>query len=275
MTEIDLEASRSRAEGPTVPSTARSQPVLSAIDLGVRIGPRWLFRGLDLDLAPGRIGAVLGPNGVGKTTLLRALLGRRAPDQGHVAGRRPIGYVPQRSETAFAYRVLDMVVMGRARHIGSLSSPGSRDRRIARSALERVGAGALSERTFDTLSGGERQLVLIARALAAEPGVLLLDEPASALDLSNQVRLLAHLRALARDDGLAILFTSHHPQHAGAIADDVALIAGDGSAAWGIAGDLLADDRLQALYGVPVRALNLVVEGRSVRTLVPIVEPGR
>lgn len=256
---------------PTRAQVARA--VLSAHELGARIGARWLFRGLDLALAPGRIGAVLGPNGVGKTTLLRTLIGRRRPDHGRVDRRAAVGYVPQRSDTAFAYPALDMVVMGRARHLGALRAPSARDRAIARAALDRVGAGGFAERTFDTLSGGERQLVLIARALASEPGVLLLDEPAAALDLSNQARLLSILRALAREDGLAILFTSHHPQHAGAIVDDAVLIAGDGSAEWGTAGTLLRDDRLRALYGVPVQALDLAVDGRRVRTLVPIVEP--
>lgn len=244
-------------------------PTLRATNLGARVGERWLFRGLDLALQPGRIGAVLGPNGVGKTTLLRTLLGRRRPDEGGVVRPSPLGYVPQRSETAFAYRALDMVVMGRARHIGRLSSPGSLDRTIARAALDRVGIVHLALRTFDTLSGGERQLVLIARALASEPSVLLLDEPASALDLKNQARLLALLGTLGEGGERTILFTTHDPNHALAAADDALLMMPHGEALFGAVEDVITPDALERLYGVPMRSVPVANTARG-HAVVPV-----
>lgn len=246
--------------------------VLEAQGLAGRAGARLLFKDVSLKLARGRVTAILGPNGAGKTTLLRMLIGVRRPDAGKVVKGGVIGYVPQRSETAFAYLVKDIVLMGRARHVGALGSPGLNDRRIAADALVRVGVAHLAERNFDTLSGGERQLVLVARALATEPAAILLDEPASALDLSHQAHILSVMRALARLDGLAVMFTTHHPQHAAAIADEAILMRG-GSADIGPAQELLSEERLSDLYGVPVWRLTIPGDGRRRDTLVAEVEP--
>ncbi|MBN9063950.1 MAG: hypothetical protein BGP06_11710 [Rhizobiales bacterium 65-9] len=246
--------------------------VIEAKRLAARAGPRLLFSDVSFDLARGRVSAILGPNGAGKTTLLRILLGVRKPDQGEVVRHGVIGYVPQRSETAFAYLVKDIVIMGRARHVGALGAPRSSDRTIAADALARVGVAHLAERSFDTLSGGERQLVLVARALATEPAAILLDEPASALDLRHQAHILSIMRSLARTDSLAVLFTTHHPQHAAAIADGAILMRG-GGAEIGRAEELLSEQRLTDLYGVPVRRLAIPGDARGRSTLVAEVEP--
>ncbi len=248
-----------------------SHVVLDVRGLCARVAGRTLFDNASFELRAGRIAAVLGANGAGKTTLLRLLVGTGRPDAGTVMRPGTVGYVPQRTEAAFSFSVQDMVLMGRARHVRALGAPGKADRRAAAAAVERVGIEALVSRDFQTLSGGERQLVLIARALAAEPAALVLDEPASALDLSHQAGLLTLLRDLARHDGLAVIFSTHHPQHAVAIADDAVLL-GYGGLRFGPRAQLLTEPVLQALYGVEVRHLDIAGDPPR-RTLVALLEP--
>jgi iron complex transport system ATP-binding protein len=247
--------------------------VIGAEDLGYRLdGGRWLLRGLSFRAVPGRVCGILGPNGRGKTTLLRLLLGLATPAEGRIVRDGPAGYVPQRTEAAFAYEVIDVVVMGRARRIGALRAPGQADFDAARAALDRMGMGAFADQSFDALSGGERQMVLIARALAADTRTLVLDEPASALDLANQARVLGVLRSLAARDGIAVVLTTHHPHHALDACDDVLMLHGPGDADFGPAADVLSEPALDRLYGVPVRRVRFEHAGRPRETLVPILE---
>lgn len=228
----------------------------------------WVLRGVDLAVRAGQVTAVLGPNGRGKTTLLRCAAGLLRPQEGRVRRERPVSFVPQAHSTAFAYRALDMVLMGRVRQVRAYSTPGRRDREIAAESLQRVGAHELAERSFAELSGGERQLVLIARALASGSGGLILDEPASALDLRNQGRVLTLLRELA-GSGIAVLMTTHHPDHAMYAADSAVLMLGPGRTRSGPVADLLTDGELSGLYGVPVRTLDYDEDGTARRVVVP------
>lgn len=230
----------------------------------------WVFRGVSFELAKGQTAAILGPNGRGKTTLLKSIVGLLSLAEGsaEVSGR--IGYVAQKNDMAFAYRVLDIVVMGRAAHVGMFSTPGPKDYQIARTTLDRLGIGAFAERIYTQLSGGERQLVMIARALASECDVLILDEPTSALDFSNQALILLVLQRIAAEDGLTVLMTTHAPQHAQHLADDVLLMHGPGRQDWGPAKDMLTEERLEALYGIPVKALEIEHNGKVTSTLVPL-----
>jgi iron complex transport system ATP-binding protein len=232
-------------------------------------GRVWQFRDLHLTVSAGEILAVLGPNGRGKTTLLRVAAGLKRPTSGHIAASGVVGLVPQDFARTFPYTVADIVLMGRARHVGLLKMPGRRDREAAAAALAVTGMTAFAERSFDSLSGGERQLVLIARAIAGEPATLLLDEPASALDLGNQDRVLTLLRRLA-DDGLAIVFTTHQPNHALAIADSVLVMPPDVPALAGPTRDVLTDAAVAALYGLPVATLGFEADGRQRRAIVPL-----
>jgi iron complex transport system ATP-binding protein len=223
----------------------------------------WVFRDVNLSLAPGTATAVLGPNGRGKTTLVRCAAGLLSPREGEVRRAGDVGFVPQARDGAFAYRVIDMVLMGRARKIGLFSSPAHGDHRAAVTALERVGIARLRERPFPTLSGGEQQLVLIARAIAAECPVVVLDEPSTGLDLHNQARILTLLRELV-DDGLTVLLTTHHPDQALYLADSVVLMMGPHDVRVGRTTTLLTDAALSRLYDIDVRTI-AYEHGNSVR----------
>lgn len=226
---------------------------------------RELFRNLAFALPPGEIICILGPNGIGKSTLLRCLAGLdhlaagtvRVDDRDINAlsrrdiGRR-IGFVPQSDAPVFAFTVQEMVEMGRAPHLAWLAAPGTADRNIASAALERLGIAALAPRLYPELSGGERQLVLIARALAQRPRLLILDEPTSHLDFANAMRVLALVRGLA-DEGLAVVMTSHDPDHAFLIAEQTLLLTHDAPAQAGETRVILTEAHLSATYGHPVR----------------------
>ncbi len=224
-------------------------------DAGVRHGSRWVFRHACVELGPGRTLAVLGPNGRGKTTLMRALLGTQPLTEGQRQASEGIGYVAQVNGPAPRYRVLDMVVMGRARSLGIFGSPRDGDYDQARQALERVGLLALAGRPFDVLSGGERQLVLVARALATGLRTVLLDEPASALDLANQGRLLAILNELRRQREFSIVFSTHLPQHALQAADETLMMLPGHDWLRGATSEVLSERNLEELYGLPIRRI--------------------
>lgn len=236
----------------------------------------WLFRDVDLAIKPGQVLSILGPNGRGKTTLMRAMAGLQVPRTGTVVLKdgASVAYIPQSSRGALAYRVIDMVVMGRAPHLGLLSWPGKRDHAIAQAALERVGAGHLADHPFKQLSGGERQLVLLARALASEAQLLLLDEPMAALDLKNQNAMLNVLAHLVRDRGVAVVVTTHHPQHALTLGGDALVLGPPGQHVVGEAETILTDERLTALYGLAVTRVDVRHKGLQARAVVPMFEAG-
>jgi iron complex transport system ATP-binding protein len=227
----------------------------------------WVLRGVDLQVRRGAVTAVLGPNGRGKTTLVRCAAGLLRPGEGTVRRDGDVGFVPQARTGAFAYRVIDMVVMGRARQVSIFGTPGREDLRAARRAVERVGIASLQDRQFPTLSGGEQQLVLIARAIAADCPYLVLDEPSTGLDLHNQSRILTLVRELA-DQGLAVLLTTHHPDHALHVADSVVLMRGSTGVRSGSAAELLTDAALSELYGLPVRIITYRRAGVTGRVIV-------
>lgn len=237
-------------------------------------GDRWQFRDLGFAVRAGEVVAVLGANGCGKSTLLRVAAGLRAPTAGRVVTGGTAALVPQDFARAFPYRVIEMVLMGRARHVGLLRMPDRRDQELAMQALGTIGLAHLAESRFDALSGGQRQMVLIARAIASEPAVLLLDEPASALDLGNQDRVLSLVRVLA-DRGLAVMMTTHQPNHALAVAGKALLMLPQGRAVFGPCAKVLTEERIGALYGLPVRIVDLDANGRALRSVVPLYGRGQ
>lgn len=225
---------------------------------------------VDVSLAvrPGQVCCLLGPNGAGKTTLLRCLLGLLTPRSGIVrlAGEpintlsrreraRRIAYVPQTSSTPFPFSTLDIAVTGRTPHLRAMTAPSAADRRNAARVLDDLGIGALADRPFAVLSGGERRLALVARALVQDSPLLVLDEPTAALDLGNEARVLQVVTQLARL-GRTVLMTTHQPWHALLCGDQAVLMRNGRLLADGPADDVVTAQQLSALYDVPVRVLS-------------------
>jgi iron complex transport system ATP-binding protein len=239
--------------------------MLQANQLSYGFPGRTIGSGIDFSLAPGEVLCLLGPNGGGKTTLMRTLLGLLPAHAGAVRLNRralaetprqeiarQLGYVPQAHAGAFAYSVREMVLMGRTAHLSLFSAPTVRDREAAEKAIDTLGIGHLADRAFTEISGGERQLALIARALAQEPQALVMDEPTSSLDYGNQVRVLSQVRGLAAR-GIAVLMSSHQPDHALQCADRALLLAEGRVVALGPPRDVITPASLRQLYGVNVR----------------------
>jgi iron complex transport system ATP-binding protein len=228
--------------------------------------------GISVDIPSGAITALLGPNGSGKSTLLHLILGLMNPGEGRILlmgrnrneyGRRDasriLGLVPQDEHVVFDLNVMEYVLLGRAPYLNLLESPSPEDRRIAHGSLVTAGIESLAGRAVPSLSGGERQLATVARALAQQPSVLLLDEPTSHLDLANARRILRILRLL-KEDGKTVVLTTHDPNAAAAIADHVILLRGGKVLSSGPAATVLNSDHLSSTYGVAVNVLE--VDGR-------------
>ncbi len=232
-------------------------------------------RGVSFALDAGEVMCILGPNGSGKTTLLRTLLGLLPLREGkirfngenlHSLPRRDVariaGYVPQAHQPYFAYSVRDMVLMGRSAHLGTFSMPGTHDREVAARVLESLGISQLADRPVTEISAGERQLALVARALAQEPRLLVMDEPTASLDFGNQVRVLERIAALAAG-GISILFSTHDPDHAFLAAQRALLLAEGRVLALGTPREVIRADTLQRLYHVAVQVVPLEGGGHT------------
>lgn len=242
-----------------------------------------IFSHISFNLDPGEVFCLLGPNGSGKSTLLKCIaqllhsptgsvlldnenLGQL--DSGKIA--RLLGFVPQSLVSAFPFKVADIVVMGRASRISLVSSPSKTDQHQAQSAMERLGIAHLAQRPCNCLSGGEWQMVLIARALAQSPRVMLLDEPTSHLDLGNQIKILEVVDSLSRE-GMTIIMASHFPDHAFLSAHKVGILKNNSLMGLGAPDQVLTQDLLEATYDTPIRVLR-VGEGVDRKICVPLLK---
>lgn len=250
---------------------------LTASQLSIGYPAKRIADKLAVTLAPGEVVCLLGPNGIGKSTLFRTLLGLQPKLDGSIridgteitdlAPRdlaRRIAYVPQAHAGYFPFTLRDMVLMGRTAHRGIFSGPGTQDRGVAEAAIARLGLAPLADAVYTRLSGGERQLALIARALAVEAPLMLLDEPTASLDFGNQSRVLAELRRLV-SLGIGVLFTTHDPDQALAHADRVLLLGPGGLLAQGVPRETLTADTLRQLYGIDVILADLPLPGGGSR----------
>lgn len=241
--------------------------MLEARDLAFGFPGRTVGREVSFTLGAGEVMCVLGPNGGGKTTLFRTLLALLERHGGSIFLQqaaletlsrseiaRRVGYVPQGHATYFAFTVREFVLMGRSAHLGAFSVPGRHDRALAARVLDSLGISGIADKPITEISGGERQLAVVARALAQEPQLLVLDEPTAGLDFGNQVRVLETISDLA-GSGIAILFSTHDPDHA-FLSAHRALLLGEGRLLEiGAPREVIRPDTLERLYGVTVEVL--------------------
>ncbi len=250
--------------------TPEYDPMNSSLSLqALRYGHRQpLFAPLTLACRPGEIWAVLGANGRGKSTLLDTLTGVLPPLGGEMQCEGGVALVPQSFRPAFRWRVSDVVLMGRARHVDLFAQPDEEDARRVEQALAQLGIAALAEDDFGALSGGQQQLVLIARALVSASQNILLDEPCSALDLGNQQVVLQLIGDLAHRQARTVLFTTHDPNHALQVASHTLLLLPEGRWLAGETADVLSETHLRQAYGLPVRLI------RHAASAFPLLAPG-
>lgn len=248
--------------------------------LSFSYGASPVLRGLTFTVEEVGLTALLGCNGAGKTTLFRCMLGLLPGYEGSLTldGReirrygarelaQRIAWIPQSPNLTFSYSALDMVLMGTTGQLGPFSSPGERQRRIALEAMEHLGIAHLAKRGFLHLSGGERQLVLIARALAQQAKVLLMDEPCASLDFGNQSRVMAQARELAHS-GYTVIMSTHHPQHALSYADRVIALSGGRLLRSGTPEAVMDAELMRTLYGIETAFVDspvgkIVVAGKT------------
>ncbi len=235
-----------------------------------------VFQNVSFSVSPGEIFIILGANGAGKSTLLNCITGAESGYRGEIylngkniktisAREKAIlmGYVPQLSSPAFNYTVRDYVVMGRAPYIGLMGVPGEEEYAAADRAIEKMSIEKLRNKQITKISGGERQQVQIARVLAQESGLIILDEPANHLDFGNQLKILRIIKEMA-SEGLAVILTTHMPDHAFLLGGKIGILRADGSMISGATGDILTEEVLRGLYDADLRLVHLDEVGRDV-----------
>ena len=248
-------------------------------DLSFSYGDRPVLHDISFSVGKGEFLSILGPNGVGKSTLFRCGLGLLSGYTGQVLvdgtdartfdvreAARHIAYIPQASRSIFNYSVFDIDLMGRTSGLSTFRSPGRRDKELCLWALEKVGIVHLRERCFHRLSGGEQQLVLIARALVQKAPVLMLDEPTASLDFGNQLLVLEQARSLARE-GYTVIQTTHHPEQSYMYSDRILAIQEGRVLTEGSPKEVLTEENIRALYGVDVEVVSLYRD--SARICIP------
>lgn len=255
--------------------------ILKVDSLGLRYDDSVILQDVNFSLSGSEWVALLGPNGAGKSSLMRCLLGREENFTGNVLLRddtsdsplKPlrelsrkslaslISYVPQAHPADFSYTVFDTVLMGRVRNLSLFETPKKEDEEKVAEVLEHFSLQCFSNRLFSSLSGGEQQLVLIARAFIQGAKILLMDEPTSALDFGNQKRILNEIQKL-RDDGMTILMSTHNPEHALNYADKVLVLNHGCVEDFGTPSDVLTSELLKKIYDVDVKISE--VEGQKI-----------
>ncbi|NTV09528.1 MAG: ABC transporter ATP-binding protein [Zoogloea sp.] len=257
--------------------------MLELVGLSCGYNRRSVLEDISLTLDGGELLCLLGPNGVGKTTLFKTILGLLPPCGGEIRldgepierwSRRRfasrVGYVPQAHTPPFPFKVREVVAMGRTAHLGSFSSPRAADRAIADEALDTLGIAMLADASYTEISGGERQLVLIARALAQQPRVLVMDEPTSNLDYGNQLKVMAHIHRIVASRGMGIILTTHHPNHALLYASRVLVLDRDKRYTVGTPAEVITETYLRHTYGVDTEIHDITRRnGQLTRMCVP------
>ncbi|MGL4669330.1 MAG: ABC transporter ATP-binding protein [Methanobacteriaceae archaeon] len=228
-----------------------------------------IFEDISFSIEKGDVLCILGPNGTGKTTLIKCLNGLKKINSGDifVNGKnlnslsfsdisKNIGYVPQEHDSTFPFSVFEVVLMGRSPHIGLTDSPKEKDIKIAEDALKTMGISSMKDNAYTSLSGGEKQLVFLARVLAQKPDLLILDEPTSHLDFGNQIRLLEIIEKLSKT-GLSIIMSSHFPDHAFLSSNKVAIMKNRKFIDFGSPDVTITEENLKKAYSINIKMVNI------------------
>lgn len=225
-----------------------------------------ILKNVSFSLEAGKIMSILGPNGIGKTTLLKCLIGILKWDSGHTfldgheirspLDCKKIGYVPQAHPIAFSYSVQELVTMGRAKYVSMFAVPSKSDQRQAWKAIEDVGICGIAKKSCNQLSGGQLQLAFIARALAGEPEILIMDEPESHLDFKNQFLILNLIQKLVSERNISCILNTHYPEHALRISDKTLLI-GKNNHLFGDTEDIITQKNMNDFFGIQAKILDL------------------
>lgn len=247
-------------------------------------GTKKVVGNISLSVQSGEVLCLLGPNGVGKTTFFKSILGflkllggeillngEDIRSMSKMKFAKAVGYVPQAHTPPFPFTVLDVVIMGRTAHMGMFTSPSKKDNKIAEEALEIMGIWSLKDRIYTEISGGERQMVLIARALAQQPEILIMDEPTSNLDFGNQIRVLERINNLSQK-GLGVIMTSHFPNHVFLCSNKVALMQKNDVFIVGGVQEVVTEENMRSAYGINVKITGIKSDkGEFVRTCIPMI----
>ena len=222
---------------------------------------------INIKLEEGHILSVLGPNGIGKTTLLtgkdiRTLKSKEIWNM--------ISYIPQTHGFSFSYTGLEMVMLGRSSHLGLFSQPGDREIEMAEAMMEKVGITRLADKDCNRMSGGELQMVLIARALINEPKLIILDEPETGLDFHNQILVLNMVEKLAHEENIGAIMNTHYPTNAMSIADEALMMNRKGDRFYGPTGDILNESNISKSFDVNVVVDEIMYQNRTIRSVVPV-----
>ncbi|MEN6348241.1 MAG: ABC transporter ATP-binding protein [Syntrophomonas sp.] len=264
-------------------------PLLEVNNISFGYNQKDIISDISFKVDKGEIFFLLGPNGCGKTTLLDCVLGILKPKNGtisvngtNIEGAQPksiarqVAYVPQSHEKTFPYTVRDIVLMGRAAYIGMFSSPSDEDIAVVDEALSRVGILNLRDRRYTELSGGEGQLVMIARALAQKTSLIVMDEPTAHLDFKHELVIMETIAELVREKGLSVLMATHFPNHAFYLensntATKVALMSNNRFLVTGSPSEVLSEENLKTIYKVNTRVVSYVIDAdQELRQVIPI-----
>ena len=259
-------------------------------DVEFSYGKQKVLKGISFCMEKGEFVCVLGANGCGKTTLLKSILAFLTPQHGQVLlyGKdihqmdereraRKIAYIPQYHTPPFPFTVRDVVLMGRTPHLSRICRPTEKDCRIADESMERLGIAHYANKSYTALSGGQRQMVVIARALAQQPDLLIMDEPTASLDFGNQYLVLAQVKKLARE-GMGGLMVTHNPDHAFYCADRIIAMEDGKILSMGDAGKVINEAVMKAVYHMPVKVRSVSLgEGLDATICIPVpdLSPGR
>ena len=238
-----------------------------------------VLKNINLSLEEGHILSILGPNGIGKTTLLKCMIGLLSWNSGRslLSGQdihtlkakdvwNTISYIPQTHGFSFSYTGLEMVMMGRSSHLGLFEQPGTNEIEMAEAMMEKTGITHLAAKDCNQMSGGELQMVLIARALINEPKLIILDEPETGLDFHNQILVLNMVEKLAHEDGISAIMNTHYPTNA----DEAFMMNRNGDRFYGKAADILNEENISKSFDVNVIVDEVMYNDRKLRSIIPV-----